>query len=99
LQPDLARKLELVEILDKHGVIRDGIHVFEIGSGGAHAKYINDFNPTVRLSANDLYKDANRKKWTVNSFKSELLRTQDTVNLMRELLPLSRSICWWRRIT
>ena len=79
---------EMVEVLDRHGVIRNGIHVFEIGSGGArNLKYINDHNPTVKLSANDLYRDASFAEMD-ESIKTKInFYEQDTVSLMQKLLP------------
>ena len=53
---------ELVSVLKIHGVIEDGIKIFEIGAGpGRNLKYINDENNTVGLYLNDLWKDASYK--------------------------------------
>lgn len=79
---------ELVDLLNEFDIIQDGIHIFEIGSGGArNLKYINDQNPTVRLSANDLFRDASFAEMHESIRGKINFYEKDTLNLLRELLP------------
>lgn len=54
---------ELVEILNNHGVIKDDISVFEMGSGGArNLYYIWKENNSVKLYANDLFAEESARE-------------------------------------
>lgn len=79
---------ELVEVLNRHGVIRDDLRVFEIGAAGCrNLKYINDANPFVQLSANDLYKAASLEEMDESIRHKVNFYERDTLNLVREQLP------------
>lgn len=60
-----ARKLlhdnskELVSVLSEHSLIQNGYHFFEIGAGGGrNLWYIFQENSNIKLSCNDLWKQA-----------------------------------------
>ena len=60
-----ARKLlhdnskELVKVLSEHSLVQDGYHFFEIGAGGGrNLWYLFQENSNVKLSCNDLWKEA-----------------------------------------
>lgn len=59
-QPMLQKNsVELVEILNKHKIIQDGLKIFEMGSGPCrNLYYIWKSNNNVQLYANDLFRDA-----------------------------------------
>ena len=49
--------IELCGILEKHGMIKDNMNVFEIGAGPArNLKYIYDKNNSINMYANDLFR-------------------------------------------
>lgn len=79
---------ELVSVLKKFDVLKDDIHVFEIGSGGArNLKYINDANPTIKLSANDLYKDASFEQMHESIKDKITFYEMDTLSLVQNVNP------------
>jgi len=58
---------ELVEILKSNNVIENNISVFEIGAGGCrNIKYILDENSTIKLGANDLFKESSFKNMDID---------------------------------
>ena len=62
-----TNSIELADFLNKNGVLKDGVNIFEIGSAGCrNLKYINDLNGNVNLFANDL----NRKHSFANMHES-----------------------------
>lgn len=51
--------IELVEVLNEHDLIQPGYHYFEIGAGGGrNLWYLFQQNKNVKLSCNDLWKEA-----------------------------------------
>lgn len=50
---------ELVRVLNEHNLIQSGYHYFEIGAGGGrNLWYLFQENSNVKLSCNDLWKEA-----------------------------------------
>lgn len=80
--------IELVKILDNFGVITNNMHIFEIGSGGGrNLKYINDFNSTIKLSANDLHKNASFEEMDEKIKEKINFYEIDTLSLVNTSIP------------
>ena len=79
---------ELADFLDGHELLKDGINIFEIGSGGCrNLKYIHDKNNNVNLFASDLHKEASLRN-THESIKDKVIFYGiDTLTLISEYEP------------
>jgi SAM-dependent methyltransferase len=77
--------IELANFLNDNDVLKNGINVFEIGSGGCrNLKYINDLNDTINLFANDLHSEASFENMHESIKDKVKFIEMDTLSLIRD---------------
>ena len=80
--------INMAKILNENKILKDGINIFEMGSGGCrNFKYINDLNENINFYANDLNEDASFQNMHDDIKDKVTFFEKDTLSLVREYEP------------